>query len=83
MKRNNDFAIYNLDTIEAICHEKDISLERLLNFLFDQYIIYYNEAVKTISPDDIEPRDQDIQEKKIMSFKHFMKTKPATGRKAR
>ena len=73
--------IYNLEALEDICDQKDISLEFLMNFIFDQYIIYYNEALKTYQPNDIEPRFSDIQETKRASFKRFVGiSSPRIGR---
>jgi hypothetical protein len=83
MKQFNKLIINNIDTIESICAQKAISLETLSNFLFNQYIIYYHEAIKTLSIDYIKPQSQGIREGKIESFKRFIDTYPVRKGKGR
>jgi hypothetical protein len=83
MKNFNKLMINNIDAIKSICFQKSISLETLSNYLFDQYIIYYNESIKSMSADNIEPQSEGMRESKIVSFKRFIDTYPITKGKVR
>lgn len=83
MKSNTKFTINNIDTIKSICAQKSISLYTIPNFLFGQYIIYYDESIKTMSADDIEPRSEGTREGNIVSFKGFIDTYPVRKGKVR
>ena len=66
--------IQNLETLLEICKIKTKSLEDILNYIVDQYILYFNDMFKTNSEYQVKPRTRIKPEKKLMGFKEFIQS---------
>lgn len=69
-----DLDIDNLETLLDICKIKNKTLEYILNYIVDQYILYFNDMVKTNPEYQVKPRNRIKPEKKLMGFKEFIQS---------
>jgi len=74
--------IDNLDTLFEISKIKSTPIQTLMNYIVDQYILYFNDQVKSLPEDQVKPRKPVKRDRSLMSFREFINSsryKPSKG----
>jgi hypothetical protein len=73
-KNKIDVDVKNLQTLVDISNLKNQSMTDLINYIIDQYILYFNDLVKSTPEYQIKPRTPVRPTKPLMSFKEFIRS---------
>ena len=73
-KNKIDVDVQNLQTLVDISNIKNQSMKNLVNYIVDQYILYFNNSVKNTPEYQIKPRNPVKRSRPLMSFKEFIQS---------
>lgn len=72
MNNFSHIEITNLQAIREICKIKNMPLEDLMNYIVDQYILYFSEMQNSDAESQSKPRRPIKRDRSLMSFKQFI-----------